>query len=199
METHVPTETLLEQIGEAMHLDTKELADSFPEFQALLEKAPEEERADYLRRRVKQLLEQNECQNEQIYKQDKRIAILEDAVKKLSEALVRLRQETALKDGEVEDLRKEVDLLKADFDLWRQTERHSLAECISMLEEYPASQNEEVRKLAFFLLKMFRTASSPDRDRLNHLGTKDPAPMVQFNKPLCDVNGNGTVNIGKTE
>lgn len=213
MESRVLVETLL-KMGEILPPDIKEeMKEKYPEAWALFQNSLEEknessssaseretkEHTDYLEQRVDQLLTQNEHQNEEISKLAGQIKTLRQTVRMLADIVGKLRQDEVKKTGEIKLLNDKVERLEADFESWKQTERHSLAECLKALEEYPASQNENVNTLMLFFLKMFRTVSEEEHERLDRLGKKEPVPPVQFNKPVYEVSGNERVNIGKQD
>lgn len=214
MESRVPIEALLKQMGEALSPDLKEeMKKTYPEAWSLAQnffeaegedlsaasKREAEEHTDYLEKRVDQLLIQCEHQNEKISKQARQIKSLRQTVKMLAEIVRRLQQDQEKKTGEIKLLNDKVERLEADFESWKQTERHSLAEFLPLLEEYPASQNEDVNTLVLFFLKMFRTISEQELEQIKRLGKKEPEPPVQFNKPVYEVSGNERVNIGKQD
>ena len=212
MESRAPIEALLKQMGEALNPDIKEeMKKAYPEAWSLAQnffeaegddssaasKREAEEHTDYLEKRLDQLLMQCERQIEEISKQAGQIKSLRQTVRMLAEIVRRQQQDQEKKTGEIELLKKKVERLENEFESWKQTERHSLAECLRLLEGYPASQNEDVNTLVLFLLKIFRTISEQEHERLCHLGQKEPGPPVQFNKPVYEVSGNERVNIGK--
>ncbi|WP_278626704.1 hypothetical protein [Parabacteroides gordonii] len=208
MESRAPIEALLKQMGETLNPDIKEeMKKAFPEAWSLAQnffeaegddsKREAEEHTEYLEKRLDQLLIQCERQNEKISKQAGQIKSLRQTVRMLAEIVKRQQQDQEKKTGEIELLKEKVERLENEFESWKQTERHSLAEFLRLLEGYPASQNEDVNTLVLFLLKIFRTISEQERERLCHLGQKEPGPLVQFDEPVYKVSGNERVNIGK--
>lgn len=205
-------EAMLKKMGEILPLDMEEeMKKKYPEAWPLLcnlsetkegysSSASEREKIEhtgYLENRVDQLLVQNERQNEEISKQASQIKTLQQTVKMLMEIAGLLNQEGEKKAGEINILKDKVDRLEAEFEAWKQTERHSLADFLPLLEEYPASQNKDVNTIELILRRIFKDIPEKDREWLDRMGRKEPEPSVQFNKPVYEVNGNERVNIGK--
>lgn len=153
--------------------------------------------ADYLEKRVKQLGELNERQNEEIYRQAGEIEKLKQAMKLFVRIIEDLRADAKQKDKEMKELQDEMKRLRTDFDAQGQVEMHSLADCISLLERYPVEQNKEVNKLKSFLFSLYENPTKEEHDLLSSLGMKERGPLVQFEAPVYEVKDNKTVNIKK--
>lgn len=148
---------------------------------------PEQElnhRQAFLEKRVEQFFMQNEKQEEKIYKQNLLITELCKIIRLLQENVRELETLVREKNQEGEELSEQI-------------ERHSLEECILMLESYPASQNDDINTLLLFFYKIYKRISDSDRARLERLGLREAVPAIQFNTPLYDVSENGVVNIGQ--
>lgn len=188
--------------------DTKGINETYPAAWALVEtfvkenscsipgEREEGDDRDYLKKRVEQLLVHNERQNEEISRKDNQTKSLKEIIKMLLGVVEKLKEDVLTMSERMSNLQDEVNAMQAKFDSWQQTERHSLAEYIPLLEKYPASQNRDVQVLVLFLFKIFKKVSDEDRARLHNLGMKE-TPTVQFNKPVYDVNGNSAVSIGR--
>lgn len=160
----------------------------------------------YLEQRVKQLGEQNERQNEEIYRQADQIEKLKRAMGQFVRIIEALREDAREKDTKIKtlqngmnELQAEVKRLREAFDIRGQVEQHTLAECISLLSRYPAERNKEVDKLKNFLFSLYENPTKAEREQLSSLGMKEPAPLVQIDAPVYEVKDNETVTIKNNE
>lgn len=160
----------------------------------------------YLEQRVKQLGEQNERQNEEIYRQADQIEKLKQAMGQFVRIIEALREDARGKDTKIKKLQNGMDELQAEvkrlreaFDTRGQVERHTLAECISFLSRYPAERNKEVDKVKNFLFSLYENPTKAEREQLSSLGMKEPAPLVQIDAPVYEVKDNETVTIKNNE
>lgn len=156
-----------------------------------------DEHTSYLEARVQELGVQNERQNEEIYKLAKQINKLEDAVSVFVEVIKNLRSDAAEKDKKMLKLQEEVEKMRNDFDTWKRTERHSVADCLPILARYPATQNEEVNNVKNFLFTLYGYLTPEEREQLSALGRKEAESAVQFNAPAYEVKDNERVIIHK--
>lgn len=181
MEPQVSMEVLLKQLGIVVCPDSEQEL---------------REHADYLEKRVGQLLMQNEKQEETIYRQELRITELCKVAQLLQENIKRLEALVAEKNKRVGELQEQAQGLERNFKSLEQIERHSLAECLSVLRSYPASQNDKIHTLQLFFYKVFKTISPSERAELEGLGLRDPSPAVQVQGPIYEINRNEKVTIG---
>lgn len=201
MGSQVTEQTLFEKLDQVASSFTKtekaQPIDAMDLVNNVLGSTKEDEHTSYLEKRVQELGMQNERQKEEIYSQAKQINKLEDAVLVFVEAIQNLRANAAEKEKEMTKLQEEVKNLRNDFDTWKQTERHSVADCLPILARYPATQNKEVNNVKNFLFTLYEHMTPEEREQLSALGRKETESSVQFNAPAYEVKDNERVIIHK--